>query len=432
MSPARLIRIRHLVQWSLLGLFVVLPFTGLVRVDTASGRFLVGGMQIWWDDFFIVFPFWAMVFLSMTAFYSNFGMIFCGWMCPQHTLSEWLNNLIRSWLGRRVLAGISPERVEGNSKRKLLGQVVAWTAFGLLVLLLSAVLTLAVLHYFFTGPQLWGHFVGGEFNLYIAAFSVMLGVFVVLDLGILRHFWCKYMCPYGLWQYMFRNRDTLQIRFDQARAEDCNRCSLCKDVCPVDLDPRQPEIYTRCINCGICIDACDSYMGRFDKGPILSFGFGTQKEQLIRIDTGRSRIWTSSVMWPVGGVLVAAMLFAYGVSSFEPTRVVVHQQGDTAQWVGQDHVDYALHMLNKAGEPHRYTVAVDGLPGGQAQVTRAIPVLAAGDKVQVAFTIRHEGLSFDRPYPFTVKVVRDDGHTARAEAVYYLPAPVDGEETGGG
>jgi len=94
-TPHGLVRVRHTVQWTLLTLFVVLPFTGLFRIDAGAGRFLIGGFQIWWDDFFIVFPFWAMVFFTATAFYSSFGMIFCGWACPQHTLSELLNGLAR-------------------------------------------------------------------------------------------------------------------------------------------------------------------------------------------------------------------------------------------------------------------------------------------------------------------------------------------------
>jgi polyferredoxin len=421
-TPHNLVRLRHGVQWALLAAFVALPFTGLFRIDAAAGRFLVGGFQVWWDDFFIVFPFWAMMFFTMTAFYSNFGMIFCGWMCPQHTLSEWLNNLVRRLLGRRVLAGISPERQAGRSKRKRLALVGAWILFGAVVVALSALLTVVVLAYFYPPRALWDHFTGRQVSLYISVFSLLLGTFVLIDLGLLRHFWCKYMCPYGLWQYMFHNRDTLQIRFDTARAEDCKRCTLCKDVCPVDLDPRQPEIYTRCINCGVCIDACDAYMGRFDKGPILSFGFGTRKEALVRIETKRSRVLAPGVMLPLGAVALSACLFAYGIVTFQPVKLEVHQERGYQVASGGDGLRFTATILNKASSPRTLDLAVNGLPGNRVDLEPATVNVAPGQSVKVTFTVRHAGLAYDRPYRFRF-VARSPraGERFRTEAVYYLP-----------
>lgn len=422
MTPRGLVRVRHTVQWTLLALFVVVPFTGLFRIDAGAGRFLIGGFQIWWDDFFIVFPFWAMVFFTATAFYSSFGMIFCGWACPQHTLSEVLNALARRLLGRRVLAGLSPERKGVPSSKRLWPLVRAWGTFTGAVLGLSAVLTLVVMAYFYPWRDLWAHFTGGRFNLYIGVFTLMLGTFVVIDLGLLRHAWCKYMCPYGLWQYMFRGRDTLQIRFDQAREGDCNRCTLCKDVCPVDLDPRQPEVYTRCINCGICIDACSSYMGRFDKGPILSFGFGTKQTELIRIEQGRSRVRSPRVLLPVGAVALSASLFAYGVWTFEPVRLTVHQAPGAQADPGADGISYTALILNKDDRERHYRVSVTGLPGDAVELPRPELSVAPGGTVAVPFRVRHRGLAYDRPYPFRVVISRPDGGPGFAtESVYYLP-----------
>ncbi|MFQ5508114.1 MAG: 4Fe-4S dicluster domain-containing protein [Leptospirillia bacterium] len=425
MNTANLIRIRHLVQWGILAFLVVLPLTGLFRIDVVSGSFRVGGFLIWWDDFAIVFGFWAMLFFSMTAFYSNFGMIFCGWFCPQHTLSEWLNNLIRRLLGRRVLVGISPERAAGRSKRKNLTLVLSWTLFGVLVVALSALLTASLLTYFMLLDVLWEHFVEGKTNIYVTVFAILIGTFVLIDLGLLRHFWCKYMCPYGLWQYMFRNRDTLQIRYDDARHDDCRSCTLCKDVCPVDLDPRQPEVYTRCINCAICIDACESYMGRFGKTGILSFGFGTEKQALIRIETGRSRVWVPGVLWPLTGVLAAALLFSYGIATFEPVKMGLSQADSSSHptgGAGQPGLEFVASIRNKDSVPMTLNLAVEGLPAGQATVSSGQVTLAAGESVQVDVRVLQQGLDYDRPYPFALTATDTvTGAEHRAEVVYYLP-----------
>ncbi|MDH4228703.1 MAG: 4Fe-4S binding protein [Nitrospirota bacterium] len=433
LSATRLIRIRHRVQWALLALFLGLPFTGLFRVDVAAGRFLVGDWQVWWDDFAIVFGFWAVVFFSMTALYSNLGMIFCGWMCPQHTLSEWLNGLIRALLGRRVLAGISPERQEGRSKRQAWQLVLAWAAFVAVVLAASAVITLACLHYFFSTRQLWAHFSGGAFNLYIAVFAVMLGAFVVIDLGLLRHFWCKYMCPYGIWQYMFRGRDTLQIRFDTAREGDCRSCSLCKDVCPVDLDPRQPEVYTRCINCAVCIGACEGYMGRFDKAPILAFGFGTRAQEQERLATRRRRLLSPGVLWPLSGVAAGLLLLVTGLASFQPVKVSLGPESQSAT-PGADGIGYRASVLNKDRRPHRFTVAAAAPEGGRVQMDVTALALESGERADFTLRVPRAGLQYDRPYTVRLLVSREgSAHPFEATSTWYIPAPLtpDGSDAPG-
>jgi polyferredoxin len=221
---------------------------------------------------------------------------------------------------------------------------------------------------------------------------------------------------------MFRNRDTLQIRFDGARAEDCRRCTLCKDVCPVDLDPRQPEIYTRCINCGVCIDACDAYMGRFGKGPILSFGFGTRREALVRIETKRSRVWTPSVMLPVGAVCLSAALFTYGVVTFQPVKLEVHQERGYAQQDGADGLRFTATILNKEAHPQTFDLAVKGLPGDRVDLKPGTVQVPPGQAVKVTFWVRHAGLAYDKPYPFRF-VARPPaaGQPFGTDAVYYLP-----------
>jgi polyferredoxin len=286
----------------------------------------------------------------------------------------------------------------------------------------SAVLTFSVLAYFFPPRALWDQLTGRRFDLYIGVFTLLLGTFVVIDLGLLRHFWCKYMCPYGLWQYMFRGPYTLQIRFDGARQDDCKRCTLCKDVCPVDLDPRQPEIYTRCITCGVCIDACASYMGRFDKPPILAFGFGTRREELLRLETGGSRLRNPRMLWPLAGVAASAALLVYGILTFQPVKLEVHQEPGYVLPSGADGVRYTAVILNKEDHPRSLDLVVSGLPGDRVRLEERTVSVGPGQSVKVPFTVRHQGLAYDRPYRFRfVAAGAGAGERFGTDAVYYLP-----------
>ena len=77
---------RRMVQIATLLLAVLIPITGLFRIDPVAGAFTILDRQVWWADFFLVFGFWIMLAALMVTVYSFVGTAFCGWSCPQNTL----------------------------------------------------------------------------------------------------------------------------------------------------------------------------------------------------------------------------------------------------------------------------------------------------------------------------------------------------------
>ncbi len=56
----------------------------------------------------------------------------------------------------------------------------------------------------------------------------------------------------------------------------CKSCHACQTVCPVDIDPRNPEnlvvgVGEGCFNCGECIDACSYVRVPQGEQKLLSF-----------------------------------------------------------------------------------------------------------------------------------------------------------------
>ena len=49
---------RRALQGAILLLVVLIPITGLFRIDPVEGAFVVLGRQIWFSDFFIVVGLW--------------------------------------------------------------------------------------------------------------------------------------------------------------------------------------------------------------------------------------------------------------------------------------------------------------------------------------------------------------------------------------
>ncbi len=419
MNTTRLLRLRRTVQWvTLLGV-CALPFLGGVQINVEDGRLLLFGRQIGFGDAYLMLGGLGLMLSVGALLFYPLGQSFCGWMCPQNTVSELMGGLLQRLLGRHASDSLDPQKGSAHTGRRGLARVAAWLAFACVVLVISVVATGTVLHYYHPTSELLENLSNVAHHKTFWAFAVMLLVLFVLDFGLFRHVWCKYMCVAGLIQSLFRGRDTLQIRFDTARADDCRSCSLCQEVCPVDLDPRQPEVDTRCFNCGICIDACDSYLGRFDKPRLLNFGMGTRAAQLIRIEGGKSPLWSGRTLWPLAGMALSITVLLVGLSQSTALGLSLQAQRPEPGGTG---IRFSAEVVNHKTTAATYTVRVEGLPPGQIQMGRTTITLAAGERLQLPLRVTQEGLANDRPYPISL-VFTDtaSGAVEQVSATYFMP-----------
>ena len=106
---------------------------------------------------------------------------------------------------------------------------------------------------------LWRLFEFNETNWAILWFAG----FLVLELLVLRR-WCSRFCPLGaLWTLASRLNRFFRPK---AREDLCTRmthgvpCTICRDVCPEEIDPasvaNDPMLLARCTKCGACAAAC--------------------------------------------------------------------------------------------------------------------------------------------------------------------------------
>jgi cytochrome c oxidase accessory protein FixG len=103
------------------------------------------------------------------------------------------------------------------------------------------------------------------------------------DFAWFREQTCIVACPYGRFQSVLLDRQSLIVGYDAARGEprapwrkaeersagDCIDCHLCVSTCPTGIDIRD-GLQMECIHCTQCIDACDAVMDRvgLDRGLI--------------------------------------------------------------------------------------------------------------------------------------------------------------------
>ncbi len=405
-------RWRRISQWLVVTALVLIPITGLFRIDTMAGAFHMLDYQVSFSDIAIVMGFWMMMATGLIFLYSWAGSVFCGWVCPQNTISEWANALTAKLLGRRALVmdvtGIQMQ--VARRKDKLLNKVVLFGSF----LLISMLFAMVPLLYFFEPSVIWS-FISmhpvplAENLLWIYLVCVVM---VLIDVAAMRHLVCKYMCIYRVWQHSFKTQDTLHITYDAARSDDCEHCNYCVDSCFLDIDPKQAQVFDSCINCGDCVAACDELHTKSKKmtgAGLLSFKFGADGYKTNGLGSllGRGRA-------AMTGTLLGGLIFVVGVMNYQPYSLV----GDRAELLANTtNYDYRINVTHKRYQHAVIHFKVKGLSADEYHLdAKSVMFESAGRKdVLLHFSPNiKKGL-----HRVTVQAISDDGWQASFPLIYY-------------
>jgi polyferredoxin len=350
---------RRTAQLLVIALAVLIPASGLFRIDPEAGAFVVIDRQIWFSDFFLVAGFWVLLASSLVLLYSAAGTIFCGWACPQNTLAEWANNLTHKLLGKRAEVSMSGEAPKVAAAKN---RVINWLLLGLILLGTAMFFALIPLFYFYPPKLVWA-FATMQPDAQLARslyWIYTVSVLVIfLDIAVIRHFWCRFSCIYRVWQHSFKTKQTLHITYDANRADECTKCNYCTTACFIGLDPRKTEVYDSCINCGECIDACNRLHAKKETPGLLRFEMGAR----VSKDSGKFRTAATSLLgrtkWASAFWLLGALMIAWGGWTYQPYHVAVYrseiQQAHTIQ-------DYRIAISNKLYRPADFSVQIKGLP----------------------------------------------------------------------
>jgi cytochrome c oxidase accessory protein FixG len=374
-------------------LYFLLPWLPWVRsngpaqavlFDIPGRRFLLFGLAIYPQDVI-----WLALLLFIAALLLFFvtglvGRAFCGYFCFQ---TIWTDFFV--WIERRV-QGERPARIRLYRQpwnREKLIKVGGTHALWLLVSFWTA---LSFVRYFGYAPDLLIRFFSADalFAAYLTTALLTLTTYAAA--GLMREQVCAYVCPYGRFQSVMVEPQTLAVHYDARRGErehgraaaraglrtlearhakgigDCVDCGLCVQVCPAGIDIRDGLQYP-CISCGLCIDACNSIM--------VSFGF---PQGLIRYDAEANLAqavptqprlhWKrlNVIGYGVATLLMSAWLI-YSIShrtSFDFDVMQVRQPLYVVLSNGDIRNRYQVRITNKSGADMHYRIAASGLPHG--------------------------------------------------------------------
>ena len=406
-------RKRRAVQMLILALLIAIPASGLFRIDPAAGAFVVLDRQIWFSDFFLITGLWILLASGLVALYSTAGTVFCGWACPQNTISEWANHMTHTLLGKRAEVSLTGEAPQvAATKNKALN----WAILGLSFLCAAMLFGLIPLFYFYPPDVVWS-FVTLRADTRLAGslhwIYTVCALIILLDIAVIRHFWCRFACVYRVWQHSFKTRETLHVAYDTSRAEECIKCGYCVTTCFIGIDPRKTETYDSCINCGECIDACNRLHAKTGGNGLLRFELGERKQHKLRKFRDNTVSLVSRFGWAAPFALLGAIMLVAGLWTYAPFHTSVgkienlHADGD-----------YQIAIASKLYQPTELTIRVEGLPSSAFRLSSQEVKLAPAARTSVTLSITPD-LQRGRLYPVIVEVRARDGWTERHQIQHF-------------
>ncbi len=197
-----------------------------------------------------VHPAGFFIFLTVLIISFVYGKSFCSWVCPIGFISEHVgefgDNLQKKFFGKVYKLPRIIDYPLRSLKYLIMGFFV-WS-----ILSMSA----DQLKGFLDSPynkvadlKLWFFFVD------ITRYSLtVLAILFILSIPI-KHFWCRYLCPYGALLGIFSLLSLNKIKRDKNTCIDCN---LCTKACPHSIKVHKVNyvISDECTTCLSCVEVC--------------------------------------------------------------------------------------------------------------------------------------------------------------------------------
>jgi len=386
------------IKWALLcvalSVYYLLPFVRwdrgpnlpnqAVLVDMPHRRFYFFFIELWPQE---VYYFTGLLILAaMTLFLMNAvaGRIWCGYLCWQTVWTD-LFYAVERW-------------IEGDRRERMVKDKKGWT--------FTHLREVGLKHFIWLMIAWW---TGGAWVLYFADAPTLvhdlatfrapgvayasIGVLTFLTYfcaGHMREQVCIYMCPWPRIQAALTDEWALNVAYERDRGEprmsvkkaaharelgqkagDCVDCHQCTAVCPTGVDIRNGS-QLGCIQCGLCIDACDNVMKEIGRPTgLIAYDNDINIERrakglkpIYRLIRPRTLIYPA-IMALVGSIML------YQLATRSDLGVnVLHDRNPQAvlQSDGGVRNAYTVRLLNKQPNERKVDLTVEGSPGLKLEV----------------------------------------------------------------
>ncbi len=376
--------LKWLVMGLTLGFYYLMPWVRWDRgpalpdqmflIDFANQRLFFGPLEIWAQEFYYITGLLVLGALLMFLVTALAGRVWCGYSCPQTVWTDLF---------------IAVERfIQGDRNARLRLQKAPWTfdkiwkisATHAIWLLISLLTGGALIFYFRDAPTLAQELFTGTAP-YIA--YVFLGVFTASTYllgGLAREQVCIYMCPWPRIQGAMFDDHSMLVSYRGYRGEprgphkkneswegrgDCVDCKQCVVVCPMGIDIRDGA-QLECIQCALCIDACNEIMDKLGR-PRNLIAYDTF-HNLKAAETGGSApvqyIRARTILYSALLVAVLAVMTYGWMNRSELQLNVLRDRNPVFVRLSDGGIrnGYTVKILNKRHDTRSFKFSVEGLP----------------------------------------------------------------------
>lgn len=398
-------RIRLVSMYAFLVLFLVLPWIKYdgrqaIWFDVPSQHYYIFGVTLFPQDFFFVAAGFIIAAFALFMVTVYAGRVWCGYACPQ-TIWTHLFQHVEKWVigdrNKRIKFDKQPMSASKVAKKSLIYAIWA----------IMSILTATTFVSYVAGTDLmyssWQSLGGLPFPNWPTWVWVSMFIFTFstyANAAYMREFMCVYICPYGRFQSVMFDKDTLIVSYDYNRGEprgarkkgtkpddlgDCIECTMCVQVCPTGIDIRD-GLQVECIQCAACIDACNEVMDKvgYPRGLIRY----TTERQLV--ENEQSRILRPRLFAYLLLLTVLVGVISYALLDRVPLQIDVRGDRNQLSSMNAEGLivnSYIIKITNKTQQPHDYIISISA-PKGLTLRTRfeSLP-LDAGESYNVPVSI---------------------------------------------
>lgn len=377
------------IKWALLlltlGVYYITPWIRwdrpgalpdqAVLVDFTGRRFYFFFIQLWPQEVYFITGLLVMGALGLFLATAMFGRLWCGYACPQTVWTDLFIYVERLFEGDRNArmrldaAPMSFDKVWRKAGKHLTWLGIAFGTGG------------AWIFYFHDAPHLIRSFWIGQAPVTAYVSCAILTATTYIFAGGMREQVCVYMCPWPRIQGAMLDKDSLQVTYRRDRGEtrgphkkgatwegrgDCIDCNQCVVVCPMGIDIRDGS-QLECINCGLCIDACDEMMVKIDrpKGLIAYDTDAAVAAREAKRPATYHLIRGRTIYYAVTLTIVSAVMLWGFLNRTEYDLHVLRDRNPTFVRLhdGSIRDGYTLKISNRGFDDQKAEIRMTGIPG---------------------------------------------------------------------